>query len=190
MFFHPLLAIKTYQNSIASIPVMLFPILQPRLIYVILKKCKDQTSGTTFSHRIFIMDLINNCQAKLCISTPTIGQTSWICNIQIHGQIVHIVSFWENKHTPVQKKKTKFESDNHWKQVYMQDQIQENWQLLTSLANLRKIPFIATNNKYIRIELLGIQPRKVVNSPCESRRWRILNRLTLHSIGSFRLSYN
>jgi len=39
-------------------------------------KCEDQIERATFSHGELIMDLINNCQAKLCISTPTIGQTS------------------------------------------------------------------------------------------------------------------
>ena len=154
------------------------------------KSVKDQIARTTFSHGILIMRLMNNCQAKLCISTPTIGQTGWISNIQIHGQIVHIVSFWENKHTPA-KHKTKFDRDKHWKQVYIPEHIQENrTPLLTSLVNLRKIPFIGTNNKYFWIELLCIQPWKIVNSPCKSRWWRIFNGLTLHGIGIFRLSYN
>ena len=47
------------------------------------------------------MNLIDHGQAELRISTPSIWQSCRIGNIQIHWQVVHIVSFREYQYSPV-----------------------------------------------------------------------------------------
>ena len=70
----PLIATNSLQYSPLLILAMLFyTTCMANTLQLVTNK---QVEETTFSHRVLIMDLIDNCQAKLCISTPTIGQTS------------------------------------------------------------------------------------------------------------------
>jgi hypothetical protein len=47
------------------------------------------------------MNLIDHSQTELRISTPSIWQSCRIRNIQIHRQVVHVVSFREYQYSPV-----------------------------------------------------------------------------------------
>ena len=54
----------------------------------------------TFSDGIAAVDLINYSQAELRKSAPPVGQIRSVSNIQVHGQIVNIVSFGKNQYSP------------------------------------------------------------------------------------------
>lgn len=54
------------------------------------------------------MDLIDNRQTELCISTPPIWQGRRISNIQVHRQVVYIVSLGEYKDPPIKNKRISF----------------------------------------------------------------------------------
>lgn len=47
------------------------------------------------------MYLIDDSQAKLRISTPSIRQSRGVRNVQVHWKMVHVVSFRKNQHSPV-----------------------------------------------------------------------------------------
>lgn len=54
----------------------------------------------TFAYRILRLDLVYNSKTKLSRAAPTIREVGWVSNIQVHWEVVHIVSLGENQHTP------------------------------------------------------------------------------------------
>jgi hypothetical protein len=58
----------------------------------------------TFSCGELLINLVYNSQAKLSRAAPTIWEVGRVGNIQVHGQVLHVIPLGENKNTPAPKR--------------------------------------------------------------------------------------
>jgi hypothetical protein len=56
--------------------------------------------GHTFAYRILWLNLVYDSKAKMSKAAPAIWEARRVSNIQVHGELVHIVPLGENQHTP------------------------------------------------------------------------------------------
>lgn len=127
----------------------------------------------TLCYWLVAIQLINHSQAEFGISSPQKWQVWSIYNLQIHGQLLHVVPFWKYKYPP----------RNQPRKSHDQQQIMKKHKTLKHVNSRRyiKIPFPITDEENLRVKLLVLQLWEVFNGPCESFGYKFSYLLILHS---------